>query len=124
MTGWENIIREAAKKAAARDFVDVDVRRLAGNLHDIHERTGKVMEKLDELRADEESRYVSLEGVRQTVLYDATDIGYQLGMIEQETARSAWRDYGSPVPLSSRGKSPPLGKKSFGNIAVPSSVGP
>jgi len=86
MTGWENIIREAAKRAAARDFVNVDVRRLAGNLHGIHERAGKVMEKLDELRADEESQYVSLEGARQTVLDDTTDIGYQLDMIEQETS--------------------------------------
>lgn len=86
MTRWENIIREAAEKAAARDFTDVDVRRLAGNLYDIRERAGKVMEKLDELQAGEESRYVSLEDVRQTVLDDTADIGYHLNMIEQETS--------------------------------------
>jgi len=89
MIPWNDITRQVAEllstRRAARDFTDVDVRRLAGNLHDIKGRAEAVLEKLDDLQFDENGRYISLTEVRNTDLDDGTSISYQLEMIEQST---------------------------------------
>lgn len=87
MIDWNDTARQVAEalsvRRAARDFTDVDVRRLSGNLRDIKERAEAVLEKLDDLQFDEDGRRISLAEARDTDLDDGTSISYHLGMIEQ-----------------------------------------
>jgi len=78
-------IQERQGKRAARDFTDVDVRRLSGSLRDIKSRSEDVLEKLDDLQLDEDGQYITLAEARNTDLDDGTSISYQLEMIEQST---------------------------------------
>lgn len=87
MIDWNGIARRMAEslsaRRAARDFSDVDVQRLSGNLHDIKGRAEAVLEKLDDLQLDEGDRHTTLSEMRDIDLDNETSIGYNLDMIEQ-----------------------------------------
>jgi len=89
MIPWDNIACHVADylatRCSARDFTDVDVRRLAGSLYDIKSRAEDVLEKLGDLQFDEGGRHITLAELRNTDLDDGISIGYQLEMIEQAT---------------------------------------
>lgn len=89
MIAWDSIARRVAEdlasRCAARDFTDVNVRRLSGNLRDIKGRAEAVLEKLDDLQLDEDGRHTTLAEARGTDLDNGTSVGYNLNMIEQST---------------------------------------
>lgn len=89
MINWDGIARHVAEtlsaRHAAREFTNVNVRRLSGSLHDIKGRAEVVLEKLDDLQLDEDGRHISLAEARDTDLDDGTSISYHLEMIEQST---------------------------------------
>ncbi len=89
MIVWDTIVRDVAEnlalRRAARDFTDVNVRRLSGSLHDIKGRAEAVLEKLDDLQLDEDGQRISLTEARDTELDDGSSISYHLEMIEQST---------------------------------------
>ena len=86
MINWDGIARHVADSLVAqRDFSNVDVRRLSGNLYDIKRRAEAVLEKLDGLQSDDDWRDINLAEARDTDLDDGSDIGYNLDMIEQLT---------------------------------------
>ncbi len=90
MIDWNGTVRQVAEslssRRAARDFNDVDVRRLSGSLHDIKEKAEAILDKLDDLQLDEDGRLTTLAEARDTDLDNGTSIGYNLNMIEQSTS--------------------------------------